>query len=193
MTPAELDLTLPNCSSVNHAILMCEIRGLTIAPGAEGTLGIVTEVTIRLAPRLPTTVAIAQFPDVKRATEAVRDILNTGVLIQCVELCDDDFMRATNVYGVSDMKYPELDSLFFKFQGTPETIKETSRVVKEIVERHGGSGFTMAKTKKQADDLWQDRKNALFSSLALVPGAMGWSTDVCGAWGILCFFFHFSG
>ncbi|KAF9518892.1 hypothetical protein BS47DRAFT_1337778 [Hydnum rufescens UP504] len=147
--------------------------------GAEGTLGIVTEVTIRLAPLLPTNVAVVQFPDVKKATEAVKDILNSGVMIQCVELCDDEFMRATNVYGVSEKKYPELDSLFFKFQGTPELIKETSRVVKDIVFKHGGTGFQMAKTPKQADDLWADRKNALYSSLALVPGARGWSTDVC--------------
>jgi D-lactate dehydrogenase (cytochrome) len=110
----------------------------------------------------------------------VKDILNSGVMIQCVELCDDEFMRATNVYGVSEKKYPELDSLFFKFQGTPELIKETSRVVKDIVFKHGGTGFQMAKTPKQADDLWADRKNALYSSLALVPGARGWSTDVCG-------------
>lgn len=89
-------------------------------------------------------------------------------------------MKATNIHGVSAKKYPEMDSLFFKFQGTPATIKETSRVVKAIVEKHNGSGFEMAKTQKQAEDLWADRKNALFSSLALVPGGKGWSTDVCG-------------
>lgn len=137
-------------------------------------------VTIRLAPLLPTTVAIAQFPNVRKATEAVKDILNSGVMIQCVELCDDEFMRAINIYGVSEKKYPELDSLFFKFQGTPELIKETSKIVKDIVLKHGGTGFEMAKTAKQAVDLWADRKNALFSSQALVPGARAWSTDVCG-------------
>jgi len=147
--------------------------------GAEGTLGIITEVTVRLAPRLPTNVAIAQFPDVRAATEAVRDILNTGVAIQCVELCDDQFMRATNTHGISERKYPEKDSLFFKFQGSPETIQETSRVVGQLLKKHGATGFEVAKTEQQALDLWADRKNALFSSLALRPGAKGWSTDVC--------------
>jgi len=147
--------------------------------GAEGTLGIITEATIRLAPLLPTTVAVAQFPDVRKATEAVGEILNKGVPIQCVELCDDQFMRATNNYGISARKYPEQDSLFFKFQGSPTTIAESARVVDEIVRAHGGSGFELARSQKEAEDLWADRKAALFSGLALVPGSKGWSTDVC--------------
>ncbi|KAF8288830.1 hypothetical protein DL93DRAFT_2092175 [Clavulina sp. PMI_390] len=147
--------------------------------GAEGTLGIITEVTIRLAPRLPSTVAVAQFPNVKSATEAVKDILNTGAAIQCVELCDDQFMKATNIYGISERKYAELDSLFFKFQGTPETIAETTRIVRDITKQHGATGFEVAETDDQATDLWADRKNALFSTQALLPGGRSWTTDVC--------------
>ncbi|KAH7883039.1 hypothetical protein F5I97DRAFT_169398 [Phlebopus sp. FC_14] len=148
--------------------------------GAEGTLGIITEVTIRLAPVLPTTVAVVQFPDVKRATEAVIDVMNRGVGIQCVELCDSEFMRSTNLYRASERKYPEKDSLFFKFQGpTPASIAETAKIVEEIVTKHGGTGFELAKTEKEAKDLWADRKNALYSGLALVEGSRGWSTDVC--------------
>ncbi|KDQ13157.1 hypothetical protein BOTBODRAFT_111787 [Botryobasidium botryosum FD-172 SS1] len=147
--------------------------------GAEGTLGIVTEATIRLAPLLPTNVAVAQFPDVRKATEAVGEILNKGVPIQCIELCDDVFMHATNNYGISTRKYPERDSLFFKFQGSPESIAESARVVDEIVRAHGGSGLELAKSEKEAVDLWADRKAAHFSGLALVPGSRGWGTDVC--------------
>ncbi|KAI0647653.1 FAD-linked oxidase-like protein [Trametes meyenii] len=148
--------------------------------GAEGTLGIVTEVTIRLAPLLPTTVAVVQFPNVRNATEAVRDVVNSGVGIQCVELCDDQFMKATNVYGMSTRKWPEKDSLFFKFQGpTPRALKETAEIVKKIAEKHGGTGFALARDDQEAHDLWTDRKNALYSSLALLPGGRGWSTDVC--------------
>ncbi|KAI0669124.1 FAD-linked oxidase-like protein [Trametes maxima] len=148
--------------------------------GAEGTLGIVTEVTIRLAPLLPTTVAVVQFPNVRNATEAVRDVVNSGVGIQCVELCDDQFMKATNVYGMSTRKWPEKDSLFFKFQGpTPRALKETADIVKKISEKHGGTGFALARNDQEAHDLWTDRKNALYSSLALLPGGRGWSTDVC--------------
>lgn len=98
---------------------------------------------------------------------------------ECVELCDNDFMRSTNLYGMSTRKWPELDSLFFKFQGpTAASLKETADVVKKIAEKYGGTGFELAKTDKEATLLWQDRKNALYSGLALVEGSRGWSTDV---------------
>jgi D-lactate dehydrogenase (cytochrome) len=158
-------------------------------------------VTIRLAPVLPTTVAVVQFPDVRKATEAVSEVVNRGVGIracthplspvdvpasntrpppaECVELCDDDFMRATNEYGMSMRKWPEKDSLFFKFQGHSEAaLADTARVTKEIVERHGGTGFSLAESGSEATNLWADRKNALYSGLALVEGSRGWSTDV---------------
>lgn len=129
--------------------------------GAEGTLGIVTEgafverlnmclfktitrransATIRLTPLLPTNVAVVQFPDVKKATEAVREIINSGVgvrtfifffnhnyaslkpyiylrLTECIEFLDTKFMHATNQFGASKRKWPEKDTLFIKLQG----------------------------------------------------------------------------
>ncbi|KAG7447507.1 uncharacterized protein BT62DRAFT_891556 [Guyanagaster necrorhizus] len=148
--------------------------------GAEGTLGIVTEVTIRLAPVLPTSVAVVQFPDVRKATEAVREIINQGVGIQCIELVDAEFMRATNIYGQSRRKWPEKDGLFIKLQGhTQQSIMDSAKVVKKLAEKHGGTGFEFAKNGKEAADLWDDRKNAHFAGLSLVPGAKGWATDVC--------------
>lgn len=148
--------------------------------GAEGTLGIVTEATLRLAPLLPTSVAVVHFPDVRKATEAVREVVAQGVGIQCVELCDDDFMHATNLYGMSKRKWPEKDSLFFKFQGhSLEALRDTAKVVEKVVKRHGGTGFTLARNEKEAADLWTDRKNAHYSGCALVEGAKGWPTDVC--------------
>ncbi|KAJ7240137.1 FAD-linked oxidase-like protein [Mycena haematopus] len=148
--------------------------------GAEGTLGIITEVTLRLAPLLPTTVASVQFPDVKAAVEASIQILRSGIATKCVELVDDTFMAATNKFGASQHKYAESDGLFFKFQGhSPAALAETARVVKEICISHGGTGFRLAKDDEEAHDIWQDRKNAHHSGMALVPGAKGWVTDVC--------------
>ncbi|KAH7341828.1 FAD-linked oxidase-like protein [Rhizoctonia solani] len=150
--------------------------------GAEGTLGIITEATLRLAPLLDTSVAVCQFPNVRDATKAVVEIMNKGVPLQCIELCDDDFMRATNKYGQSERKYPEKDSIYFKFQGSPDTIKRSAGIAKSIAEKHGGSGFSLAASEREAADLWADRKNAHYSGLALRPGAKGWATDVCGGW-----------
>ncbi|KAH6867248.1 hypothetical protein BKA70DRAFT_1453559 [Coprinopsis sp. MPI-PUGE-AT-0042] len=154
--------------------------------GAEGTLGIVTEVTIRLAPVLPTTVAIAQFPSVRHATSAVQEILQSGVGIQCVELVDGTFMKAANAYGVVSSgssgrrKYPEVDSLFFKLQGpTQRSLEETSSIVKSICKKYGGTGYSVSKNAEESEDMWSDRKNAHYSGLAMIPGAKGWATDVC--------------
>ncbi|KAF8630984.1 hypothetical protein AX15_002694 [Amanita polypyramis BW_CC] len=148
--------------------------------GAEGTLGIVTEVTIRLAPILPTTVAVVHFPNVHKATEAVIDIMNQGLGIQCVELLDDKFMFATNRYGQSKRKWPEKDSIFFKFQGpTQASLRETAAMAKQITEKYGGTGFTLAKDDSEAQDIWTDRKNAHYSGMALVSESKAWNTDVC--------------
>ncbi|KAI0061426.1 FAD-binding domain-containing protein [Artomyces pyxidatus] len=149
--------------------------------GAEGTLGIVTEVTVRLAPLLPTTVAIAQFPNVRKATEAVVEILNRGVGIQCIELTDAAYMHATNLYGASERKYEVADHLFFKLQGpSAASLKETARIVQEVVKKHGGSRWSLAKDADEAETMWTDRKNALYSGLAYGgEGTKGWSTDVC--------------
>ncbi|KAI4521192.1 hypothetical protein K525DRAFT_201887 [Schizophyllum commune Loenen D] len=148
--------------------------------GAEGTLGIVTEVTIRLAPVVPSTVAVVHFPDLRKATQAVIEVMNQGVGIQCVELLDDLYIHAINEHGAGSHKWPEKDTLFFKFQGrTSAALQDTADTVKSVVEKYDGHGWTMAANEREADEIWADRKNALFAGLALLPGSTGWSTDVC--------------
>jgi len=88
-------------------------------------------------------------------------------------------MRSINLFGGSQRKYPEQDSLFFKFQGsTPASLAETAKIVEEVVQKHGGSDFKLARSEKEANDLWTDRKNALYSGMALLEGSRGWGTDV---------------
>ncbi|KAF8163177.1 FAD-linked oxidase-like protein [Crassisporium funariophilum] len=149
--------------------------------GAEGTLGVVTEATLRLTPLLPTKVAMAQFPDVQQAVSAVQEILNSpqGPHIQCVELLDDHMMNAINLAGIVDKPYPVQDTLFFKIQGDTASIKRASEVVQSIVKKHGSLRFKFASTNEEAEELWQNRKYALMSSLAANPGLSCWTTDVC--------------
>lgn len=149
--------------------------------GAEGTLGVVTEATLRLAPLLPTKVAVAQFPNIQQAVSAVQEILNSpqGSHIQCVELLDDRMMSAINIAGLVDKPYPVKDTLFFKIQGDASSITQTSETVRTIVNNHGSLCFHFAATDEEADELWQNRKYALMSSLAAHPGSRCWTTDVC--------------
>ena len=88
-------------------------------------------------------------------------------------------MDAINKFGIAKRKWPVKDSLFFKFQGpSTASLKETAQIVKRIVEKHGGTGFQLARNEEEADELWSDRKNAYFAGLALVEGSTGWTTDV---------------
>ena len=99
--------------------------------------------------------------------------------IECVELVDNIAMSLINKVGSSGRKWPEKDSLFFKFQGpSVASLHETADVVKQIVEKHGGSDFQLARNDEEADALWSDRKNAHYAGLTLVEGSLGWPTDV---------------
>ncbi|KAH7922547.1 FAD-binding domain-containing protein [Leucogyrophana mollusca] len=147
--------------------------------GAEGTLGIVTEATLRLAPLLPSTVAVAQFPDIRQATNAVCDILNHGAAIQCVEIIDELTIKVLNQFGSSTRTWPEKATLFFKFQGSADAIRDSSQFVKTAIEKHGATGYELASNDEESESIWADRRNALFAALAYRPGSKGWITDVC--------------
>ncbi|KII88916.1 hypothetical protein PLICRDRAFT_53420 [Plicaturopsis crispa FD-325 SS-3] len=149
--------------------------------GAEGTLGIVTEATLRLAPVIPTQVALAQFSNVQNAVSAVQEILQTpyGPHIQCIEFCDDNMMDAVNEGGLVAKPLPVTETLFFKIQGAPEAIKQTADTVRKIVKRHKSSKFEFAANDEEGADLWQSRKYALKSTLEWATGYRLWVTDVC--------------
>lgn len=151
--------------------------------------------TLRLAPRIPYKVAMAQFPDVEAAVSAVQEILKApwGMHIQCVELLDNQsilsplpvtalnhasVMAALNSSGMVNQTYPVLDTLFFKIQGDAVAVKQASNEIKAIVKKHGSKQFQYANTDEEAEDLWQGRKYALMSTLAAHEGSRCWTTDV---------------
>jgi D-lactate dehydrogenase (cytochrome) len=87
-------------------------------------------------------------------------------------------MAAINKSGTMSTKYPAVDTLFFKIQGSPNAIKETANDIRTITKSHGSKRFEFAASDEEATHLWQNRKDALFATLASHPGNRCWTTDV---------------
>lgn len=87
-------------------------------------------------------------------------------------------INAINASGGLTEKLPVRDTLFFKIQGTPEIMESTGKTLQTLVKKHGSPQFVYAKNKRHADELWNNRKVALFSAQASVPGSKVWTTDV---------------
>ena len=146
--------------------------------GSEGTLGIVTEVQLRLY-GIPEAMsaAVCSFESLEGAVNTVIETIQMGIPIARVELLDDVQMKAINAY--SKFSYPELSTLFFEFHGTPAGVEEQARTVGELAAANGGQGFQWAREEEDRRQLWQARHDAYFACLALKPGSKGWATDVC--------------
>ncbi|GAA5899160.1 hypothetical protein JCM8208_003021 [Rhodotorula glutinis] len=148
--------------------------------GAEGTLGIVTEATLKLAPLLPSTVAVSSFPTIAAAAAAARDLVQHGISLACIELLDDVMVDATNQQaGKGARTWPVKPSLFLKFSGTKEQMAIDIERTKKITQGNEGSGFAFARNDKEAEEIWHSRKIALWSALEYIKGAKCWVTDVC--------------
>ena len=147
--------------------------------GAEGTLGIITELTLRLHGR-PEAVASATawFDSIDAAVNAVILIVQLGIPVARIELLDDTQMDACNRH--SRLTRPVAPTLFFEFHGQSEaSVDEQSLAVGEIVADHGGHDYARAVTPEDRAKLWQARHDAYYAALALRPGSRGWTTDVC--------------
>jgi D-lactate dehydrogenase (cytochrome) len=147
--------------------------------GSEGTLGVITEVTLRLHP-LPEAVsaAVCSFDTLRGAVDTVIATIQLGVPVARIELLDDLHMDAINRY--SKTSYPVAPTLLFEFQGdTGRHVAEQAETVQAIAAEHGGHGFEWATRLEDRERLWQARHTAHFAALALRPGCRSWAGDVC--------------
>jgi D-lactate dehydrogenase (cytochrome) len=148
--------------------------------GSEGTLGLVTEVTVKLevVPQR-TTVATCAFPTVRDATSTAIDVIKAGVPVHAVELMDDVQMWAVNEAGYTAKKFEEKPTLFFKFSGTNAYVDEQIEQTRELARKYGSTNFEFASNKKEEHQIWAARKEALWSLMALAPkDSKVYSTDV---------------
>lgn len=146
--------------------------------GSEGTLGIVTEVTLRLHP-IPesTSVAVASFPSLAAAVTSVTDILQAGIPIGRVELLDEPLVAVIGRH--SNLALPVAPTLFFEFQGSVAVIAETAGRVQDIVADNAVLGIRWAADTQEREALWEARRVALAWAKSERPGSQSWPGDVC--------------
>ncbi|MDR6771253.1 FAD-linked oxidase C-terminal domain-containing protein [Azospirillum sp. BE72] len=146
--------------------------------GSEGTLGIITEVTLKLY-GIPEAIssAVCAFPTIKGAVDTVIQTIQVGVPVARIELLDEVQIDAVNKY--SKLDYAVAPTLFFEFHGTEAGVKEQAEMVAAIAAEHGGLEFAWATRPEDRSKLWQARHDAYYAALALRPGSKGWPTDVC--------------
>lgn len=146
--------------------------------GSEGTLGIITEVTVKLHVQPEgVSAAICSFPTVQDAVQCVISTIQMGIPIARVEIMDTAAVKAVNQYSQLSLK--ESPVLLFEFHGTPAGVEEQATMVQEIAKESGGLYFNWATQTEDRNKLWTARHNAFFASMQLKPGCRGVSTDVC--------------
>ena len=146
--------------------------------GSEGTLGIITELQLKLF-GIPEAIssAVCSFEDLEAAVNSVMLIVQSGIPVARIELLDDVQMDAVNKY--SKLDYAVAPTLFFEFHGTEASVKEQAERVGEIVADYGGGGFQWATQQEDRNKLWQARHDAYYAGINLRKGCQGWPTDVC--------------
>jgi D-lactate dehydrogenase (cytochrome) len=146
--------------------------------GSEGTLGVITEITLKLFP-LPEAVSAAtcSFPSIDAAVQTTIQIIQMGVPIARVELIDENAVRMVNAH--SKINLPVQPMLLMEFHGSPASVKEQAETVQEIAAEFGGQTFEWATTPEDRTRLWTARHNAYFAAIQSRPGCRAISTDTC--------------
>ncbi|QEH77500.1 FAD-binding protein [Sphingomonas sp. C8-2] len=146
--------------------------------GAEGTLGIITEITLRLH-GIPEAIsaAVCAFETLQGAVDTVVQSIQIGVPVARIEILDEAQMRACNAY--SKLDYPEKPTLLFEFHGSERHVQEQVETVREIAGHNGGGDFLWSNRPEERNRLWKARHEAYYAAMNQRPGAVGWSTDVC--------------
>ncbi len=146
--------------------------------GSEGTLGIITEVTVKLYPQPEAiSAAVCNFATVDDAVRCVIQTIQMGVPVARVEFLDAAFVKAVNLHSKLTLKESPL--LLFEFHGTPHSVKEQAELVQEIASEHNGMEFSWATNPEDRTKLWTARHNAYFAGLQVKPGTRAITTDVC--------------
>ncbi len=146
--------------------------------GSEGTLGVITEITLRLygIPEAITS-AVVSFPDLKSAVDTVIATIQMGIPIARIELLDKLQVQACN--GYSGLGLAEQPTLFLEFHGTTAGATEQAQLVGEIAGEFGGGDFQWTGQTEERNKLWEARHNAAYAAQSLRPGCQLWATDVC--------------
>jgi D-lactate dehydrogenase (cytochrome) len=147
--------------------------------GSEGTLGIITELQLRLygVPEAMSA-AVCAFPSLDAAVDSVIQTIQTGIPVARIELLDATMMRACSAFSrLEGLK--EAPTLFYEFHGTAAGVEEQARMAGAIAAEHGGADFAWATRPEDRNRLWQARHDAYYAAMALRPGAKVLATDVC--------------
>ena len=146
--------------------------------GSEGTLGVITELTLRLRP-IPEAIsaAVCSFPTTQDAVATAIAVVQAGVPVARCELLDATSMRAVNAHA--QLEHAEAPTLFLEFHGSPGGVEEDTRYVEELARENGGGDFEWSVRAEDRNRLWRARHNAYFAALGLRPGCRAISTDVC--------------